>query len=58
MKKNGLFKVILMVIGGLLLISGVLGILGYFVPALEGKFTIIPVGNVVMNFVQSFYSRK
>ena len=55
MKKNGLFKVILMVIGGLLLISGVLGILGYFVPALEGKFTIIPVGNVVMNFVQSFY---
>ena len=55
MKKNGLFKVILMVIGVLLLVSGVLGILGYFVPALEGKFTIIPIGNVLINFVQSFY---
>ena len=55
MKKNGLFKVILFVIGGLLLVSGVLGILGYFIPALEGKFTIIPVGNVFINFVQSFY---
>ena len=55
MKKNGLFKVILMLIGVLLLVSGVLGILGYFVPALEGKFTIIPVGNVLINFVQSFY---
>ena len=55
MKKNVLFKVILIVIGALLLVSGVLGILGYFVPALEGKFTIIPVGNVLLNFVQSFY---
>lgn len=55
MKKNGLFKVILIVIGAILLVSGILGILGYFVPALEGKFSIIPVGDVLMNFVQSFY---
>ena len=55
MKKNSLFKVILIVLGVLLLVSGVLGILGYFVPALEGKFTIIPIGDVLINFVQSFY---
>ena len=55
MKKNSLFKVILIVLGVLLFVSGVLGILGYFIPALEGKFTIIPMGNVFVNFVQSFY---
>ena len=43
MKKNGLFKVILIVIGVLLLVSGVLGILGYFVPVLEGKFSNVEV---------------
>jgi len=32
-----------------------LGILGYFIPALEGKFTIMPIGNVLINLVQSFY---
>ncbi len=55
MKKNSLFKVILIVLGALLLVGGVLGILGYFIPALEGMFSIIPVGNVLINFVQSFY---
>lgn len=55
MKKNSLFKVVLIVLGALLLISGVLGILGYFVPGLEGKFSVIPIGDVVINFVQSFY---
>ena len=55
MKKNSLFKVILIVLGALLLVSGVLGILGYFIPALEGKFAIIPFGNVFVNYVQSFY---
>jgi len=55
MKKNSLFKVILIVLGVLLLVSGVLGILGYFIPALEGKFSIIPIGDVLLNFVQSFY---
>lgn len=55
MKKNSLFKVILIVLGVLLLVSGVLGILGYFVPALEGKFSIIPIGDVFINFIQSFY---
>lgn len=55
MKKNSLFKVILMVLSVLLIVSGVLGILGYFVPALEGKFTIIPIGDAFINFIQSFY---
>lgn len=55
MKKNGLFKVILIVLGALLLISGVLSILGYFIPALEGKFLMIPLGDTITNFVQSFY---
>ena len=55
MKKNSLFKVILIVLGVLLAVSGALGILGYFVPALEGKFNIIPFGDVFVNFVQSFY---
>lgn len=55
MKKNGLFKVILIVLGVLLFVGGVLGILGYFVPALEGKFSIIPIGDVLVNFIQSFY---
>ena len=55
MKKNGLFKAILIVLGVLLLVSGVLSILGYFVPALEGKFMMIPIGDALLNFVQSFY---
>ena len=54
MKKNSLLKVILMVLGSLLLVSGALAILGYFVPALEGKFTMISIGEVLTNFVQSF----
>lgn len=55
MKKNSLFKVILMVLGVVLLVSGILGILGYFIPGMEGKFNIIPIGDVLMNFIQSFY---
>lgn len=55
MKKNSLLKVILIVLGVLLVVCGVLGILGYFVPALEGKFTMIPIGDVLINFIQSFY---
>lgn len=54
MKKNGLLKVILIVLGALMFVNGVLAILGYFVPALEGKFTMISVGEVISNFVQSF----
>ena len=55
MKKNSLFKVILMILGALLLVCGVLGILGNFIPALEGKFSIIPVGDAIINYIQSFY---
>lgn len=55
MKKNGLFKAILIVLGALLLVNGVLAVLGYFVPALEGKFTMIPIGDALLNFMQSFY---
>ena len=54
MKKNGLLKVILIVLGSLILVSGVLTILGYFVPGLEGKFSLIPLGDIFPNFVQSF----
>lgn len=55
MKKHSLFKVILIVLGALFAIDGILAILGYFVPALEGKFTMISFGDVFVNFVQSFY---
>lgn len=55
MKKHSLFKVILIVLGALLAVSGILAILGYFVPALEGKYTMIALGDVLINFVQSFY---
>jgi len=54
MKKNSLLKVILIVLGSLMFINGVLAILGYFVPALEGKFTMISFGEVLINFIQSF----
>lgn len=46
MKKHSLFKVILVVLGALLAVSGILAILGYFVPALEGKYTMIALGDV------------
>lgn len=55
MKKHSLFKVIMIILGSLLVVNGVLAILGYFVPSLEGVYTMIPVGDVLMNFVQSFY---
>ena len=55
MKKHSLFKVILIVLGALLAVDGILAILGYFVPALEGKYTMIALGDVFLNFVQSFY---
>ena len=55
MKKHSLFKVILIVLGALLAVDGILAILGYFVPALEGKYTTIALGDVLTNFVQSFY---
>lgn len=55
MKKNGLLKVVLILLGALFFVSGILGILGYFVPDLKGLFSVIPIGNIFMNFVQSFY---
>ena len=55
MKKHSLFKVILIILGALLAVNGILAILGYFVPALEGKYSMIALGDVFMNFVQSFY---
>ena len=55
MKKHSLFKVILIVLGALLAVDGILAILGYFVPALGGKYTMIALGDVLTNFVQSFY---
>ena len=55
MKKHSLFKVILIILGALLAVNGILAILGYFVPALEGKYSMIALGDVLMNFVQSFY---
>ena len=55
MKKNSLFKVILIVLGLLVSVDGILAILGYWVPGLEGKYTMIPLGDLIINFVQSFY---
>ena len=55
MKKHSLFKIILIILGALLAVNGILAILGYFVPALEGKYSMIALGDVFMNFVQSFY---
>ena len=55
MKKNSLFKVILIVLGLLVTVDGILAILGYWVPGLEGKYTMIPLGDLIINFVQSFY---
>ena len=55
MKKNSLFKVILIVLGAFMLVDGILALLGYVVPGLENKFTIIPIGDVFINFIQSFY---
>lgn len=55
MKKHSLFKVILIVLGALFLVDGILAVLGYFVPALENKYTMISLGDVFINFVQSFY---
>ena len=55
MKKHSLFKVILIVLGGLFVVDGILAILGYFVPGLEGKYTMISFGDVFVNFAQSFY---
>ena len=54
MKKHSLFKVILIVLGALLLVNGTFSILSYFVPAFEG-YSMIPVGDVFLNFVQAFY---
>lgn len=55
MKKHSLFKVILIVLGALFVVDGILAILGYFVPGLEGKYTMISFGDVFINFAQSFY---
>ncbi len=55
MKKHSLFKVILIVLGALFVVDGILAVLGYFVPALENKYTMVSIGDVFINFVQSFY---
>ena len=55
MKKNSLFKVILIVLGSLMAVTAILSIIGYFVPSLKGTFSFIPVIDVFINFVQSFY---
>lgn len=56
MKKHSLFKVILIVLGLLVGVDAILAILGYCgVSGLEGKYTMIPLGDLFINFVQSFY---
>ena len=55
MKKHSLFKVILIVFGALtLLINGGLAIAGQFVEKLN-VFKMIPIGDTLINFTQSFY---
>lgn len=56
MKKHSLFKVILIVLGSLLAVDAILAILGYCgVSGLKDVYTMIPLGDVIINFVQSFY---
>lgn len=54
MKKHSLFKVILIVLGALVAISGILAIIGNFAKDLNA-FKMIPLGDTLLNFVQSFY---
>lgn len=55
MKKHSLFKVILIVLGALVCLNGLFTILGLAgVKAFE-SFKMIPIGDVFLNFVQSFY---
>lgn len=56
MKKHSLFKVILIVLGSLLAVDAILVILGYCgISGLKDVYTMIPLGDVIINFVQSFY---
>lgn len=56
MKKHSLFKVILIVLGSLILVDAILAILGACgVDGLKDVYTMIPLGDVLINFVQSFY---
>lgn len=56
MKKHSLFKVILIVLGSLILVDAILAILGVCgVDGLKDVYTMIPLGDVLINFVQSFY---
>lgn len=54
MKKHSLFKVLLILVGIILLVDGGFAILGNFFPAFE-NYSMIPFGDVILNFVQSFY---
>ena len=54
MKKHSLFKVVLIVLGALVCVNGILAIIGNFVKDLE-VFKMIPLGDTLLNFVQSFY---
>lgn len=54
MKKHSLLKVILIVFGGLVLVNGILAGIGTKVEVLNG-FKMIPLGDIFINFVQSFY---
>ena len=56
MKKHSLFKVILIVLGSLIAVDAILAILGVCgVKGLKDVYTMIPLGDVLINFVQSFY---
>ena len=54
MKKHSLFKILLILVGIILLVDGGFAILGNFFPAFE-NYSMIPFGDVILNFVQSFY---
>ena len=55
MKKHSLLKVILIVLGALVGVNAILAILGYFVKGLSGTYTMIPLLDLLTNYVQSFY---
>lgn len=54
MKKHSLLKVILIVFGALVLVNGILAGIGLHVSALS-SFKMIPLGDIIINFAQSFY---
>ncbi len=55
MKKNSLFKSLMIILGAIVLICAVLAVCGYFVPSLEGMFSMVPLLDIPITYVQALY---